>query len=169
MLLCHAIVRADYGWTNMTKKIIANPNACMGCGLCEISCTVQHSTSKDIIKAYNRETPRPISRVRLEMNRPISFAIQCRHCPDAPCAQACLTGAMQIDVHTGLVTHNPARCIGCWTCVMICPFGAIKMDTHNRVIAKCDRCIELDVPVCVANCPNGGLEFKEIPENLTKI
>ncbi len=133
----------------------------MGCGLCEVSCTVQHSKSKDIVKAYTRETPRPISRVRLEMSRPVSFAIQCRHCENAPCAQACLTGAMHKDAQTGIVTHNPDKCMGCWTCVMICPFGAIKMDTQNRVIAKCDRCLELDVPACVANCPNGGLEIKE--------
>jgi carbon-monoxide dehydrogenase iron sulfur subunit len=52
---------------------------------------------------------------------------------------------------------------------MICPFGAIKMDTQNRVIAKCNRCIELDTPACVANCPNGGLEIKEIDENYKEI
>jgi Fe-S-cluster-containing hydrogenase component 2 len=45
------------------KKIIAKEEYCMGCGLCEVYCTVQHSKSKDIIKAYNRENPRPLSRV----------------------------------------------------------------------------------------------------------
>ena len=150
----------------MTKKIVANPNACMGCGLCEVSCTVQHSKSKDIIKAYTKETPRPISRVRLEMNKPVSFAIQCRHCEDAPCAQACLTGAMQKDPQTGLVTHNPEKCMGCWTCVMICPFGAIKMDNQNRIIVKCDRCLELEIPACVASCPNGVLEIKKITDSI---
>ena len=149
----------------MTKKIVANPNACMGCGLCEVSCTVQHSKSKDIIKTYNKESPRPISRVRLEMSKPVSFAIQCRHCENAPCVQACLTGAMQKDPQTGLVTHNPEKCMGCWTCVMICPFGAIKMDNQNRIIAKCDRCLELETPACVANCPNGGLEIKEVSDS----
>ncbi len=156
----------------MTKKIVANPNACMGCGICEISCIVQHSKSKNIIKAYNREKPRPISRVRLEMNKPISFAIQCRHCQNAPCVEACLTGAMQKDPQTGLITHNPEKCMGCWTCVMTCPFGAIKIDTQNRIIAKCDRCVELEIPACVANCPNGGLELKEVSlfeENKSKI
>jgi len=49
------------------KKIIAKQENCIGCGLCEVACTVQHSKSKDTIKAYNSERPRPISRVRLEM------------------------------------------------------------------------------------------------------
>ncbi len=39
------------------KKIIANQEACMGCGLCEVYCTTAHSKSKDIIKAYNSEQP----------------------------------------------------------------------------------------------------------------
>lgn len=146
----------------MVKKIISKQEYCIGCGLCEVYCIVQHSKSKDPIKAYNKEKPRPISRVRLEMNKPFSFAIQCRHCDDAPCVAACLTGAMHKDKQTGLVSHNPDKCMGCWTCVMVCPYGAIKIDAQNKVITKCDQCFELEIPVCVANCPNGALECKEV-------
>jgi anaerobic carbon-monoxide dehydrogenase iron sulfur subunit len=145
----------------MVKRIIAKQEHCIGCGLCEVYCTTQHSKSKDIIKAYNREKPRPISRVRLEMNKPISFAIQCRHCEDAPCAEGCLTGAMHKDQKTGLVSHTAEKCMGCWTCVMVCPYGAIKIDKEGHIIAKCDQCTELEIPACVANCPNGALECKE--------
>jgi carbon-monoxide dehydrogenase iron sulfur subunit len=144
------------------KRIIAKEEACMGCGLCEVYCTVQHSKSKDIIKAYNREHPRPISRVRLETNKPVSFAIQCRHCEDAPCVTACLSGAMHKDEETGAVTHNAEKCMGCWTCIMVCPYGAIKMDVPSKVVVKCDLCSELDIPACVANCPNGALVYKEV-------
>jgi carbon-monoxide dehydrogenase iron sulfur subunit len=134
----------------------------MGCGLCEVYCIVQHSKSKDIIKAYNKESPKPISRVRLEVARPISFAIQCRHCEDAPCVTACLAGAMTKDPKTGLVTHNKDKCIGCWTCVMVCPYGALKMDVSGKFVAKCDLCQELDTPACVDNCPNRSLTVKEV-------
>ena len=144
------------------KRIITNEQACMGCGLCEVYCTVQHSKSKDVVKAYNKETPRPISRVRLEVNKPISFAIQCRHCEDAPCVTACLSGAMKKDPETGLVTHNKDKCMGCWTCVMVCPYGALKMDVSGKVVAKCDLCQDLDTPACVANCPNRALTVKEV-------
>ena len=78
----------------MVKRIIAKQENCMGCGLCEVYCTVQHSKSKDIVKAYNSERPKPISRVTVQRNKPVSFAIQCRHCEDAPCVIACLSGAM---------------------------------------------------------------------------
>jgi carbon-monoxide dehydrogenase iron sulfur subunit len=144
------------------KKITVKEEHCIGCGLCEVYCTVQHSKSKDIIKAYNRENPRPTSRVKLEVHKPVSFAIQCRHCEDAPCVTACLSGAMQKDEETGLVTHDPEKCIGCWTCIMVCPFGAIKRDSSGKVVSKCDLCAELEVPACVANCPNGALVYKEV-------
>jgi len=144
------------------KRIIAEEEICMGCGLCEVYCIVQHSKSKDIIKAYNKETPRPISRVRLEVSKPISFAIQCRHCEDAPCVTACLSGAMTEDEDTGLIKHNKDKCIGCWTCVMTCPYGALKMDISGKVVAKCDLCQELESPACVTNCPNRALTVKEV-------
>jgi anaerobic carbon-monoxide dehydrogenase iron sulfur subunit len=143
------------------KRIIAKEEICMGCGLCEVYCTVQHSKTKDIIKAY-KETPKPISRVRLEVAKPISFAIQCRNCEDAPCVTACLSGAMTIDEETGLIKHNKDKCIGCWTCVMVCPYGALKMDISGKVVAKCDLCQELESPACVANCPNRALIVKEV-------
>ena len=144
------------------KRIIAREEACMGCGLCEVYCVVQHSKSKDIIKAYKREHPRPLSRVRVEEARPVSFAIQCRHCEDAPCVDACLSGAMHLDDETGLVVHDAEKCMGCWTCIMICPYDAVRMDVSGVVVAKCDLCPELDVPACVANCPNEALIYQEV-------
>jgi len=144
------------------KRIIAKEEVCMGCGLCEVYCTVQHSKTKDIIKAFNKEIPRPISRVRLEVTKPISFAIQCRHCEEAPCVIACPSGAMTKDEETGLIKHNKDKCRGCWTCVMVCPYGALKMDISGKVVAKCDLCQELESPACVANCPNRALAVKEV-------
>ena len=146
----------------MVKRIIAKQDNCMGCGLCEVYCAVQHSKSKDIVKAYNSERPKPISRVTVQRNKPVSFAIQCRHCEDAPCVVACLSGAMKKDEKTGQVTHDKEKCMGCWTCIMVCPFGAIKMDKEGHVVAKCDLCQGFDEPACVANCPNEALVFKEV-------
>lgn len=144
------------------KKIIAKQQYCMGCGLCEVYCVVSHSKSKDLIKAYNRENPRPISRINLEVQKPVSFALQCRHCEDAPCVDACLTGALKKDSESELVTHNYEQCIGCWTCIMICPYGAIKRDNTRKAVSKCDLCSESGEPACVSNCPNRALIYKEV-------
>ena len=53
--------------------------------------------------------------------------------------------------------------MGCWTCIAVCPYSVIKMDmTKGRIVAKCDLCQEIDVPACVANCPNEALVYKEV-------
>ncbi len=109
------------------KRILIREEFCFACGLCEVYCTVQHSMSKDIIKAYLKENPPPLSRIRVEENRPISFAVQCQHCEDPPCVDACLSGTLQLDKETGLVKHDVEKCMGCWTCVMVCPYGRLRL------------------------------------------
>ena len=144
------------------KKIFAKEEHCMGCRLCEIYCLTAHSKSKKIIKAYKEEFPRAMPRIVVEQKGPLSFALQCRHCEDAPCVEACLTGAMQKDPVSGAVTHNDKKCVGCWMCVMSCPFGVIKRDMSGKKIAtKCDLCADVGEPVCVANCPNGALIYAD--------
>jgi carbon-monoxide dehydrogenase iron sulfur subunit len=134
----------------------------MGCGLCEVYCILSHSKSNDLIKAFKKESPKPISRVRLTQERPVSFAVQCRHCSDPPCVAACLSGAMHIDENTKQVVHDDEKCIGCLTCIMVCPFGAIGVDKNgHKAVAKCDLCRELDKPACVENCPNEALTLEE--------
>jgi carbon-monoxide dehydrogenase iron sulfur subunit len=144
------------------RLVYAYEERCIGCGLCEIYCAVQHSKSKDLIKTFKRENPRPISRIKLHQNRPISLAVQCRHCREPLCVFACLTGAMCVDEKTGLVIHDEDRCIGCLTCIMVCPFGAIKIDLSNCKVVKCDLCQESKMPACVENCPNEALTFEEV-------
>src|SRR3972149_2297697 len=101
------------------KRIYAHEEHCIGCRLCEIHCLVQHSKSKKIIKAFRHERDTVISRVQVEQSGYTSFALQCRHCDEAPCVEACMTGAMRRDPHTGAVIAQPERCVGCWMCIMV--------------------------------------------------
>jgi carbon-monoxide dehydrogenase iron sulfur subunit len=133
----------------------------MGCRLCEIYCAVQHSKSKDLIKAYRGEYPKPIPRILVEEKGYVSFAIQCRHCEDAPCIDACIAGAMHRDPTTGAVLCDEERCVGCWTCIMVCPFGVIMKGGERKVVSKCDLCLSEEEPVCVKKCPNEALVLEE--------
>jgi carbon-monoxide dehydrogenase iron sulfur subunit len=147
------------------KRIIINEEYCMGCRLCEVYCVTQQSRSKDILKAYKGEYPRPVSGIVFEEKGPISFALQCRHCEEPPCVEACLTGALYVDAETGRVLHDRERCVGCWMCIMVCPVGVIKPDQAERVVAsKCDLCIEAESPACVTNCPNEAITVVEVKE-----
>jgi carbon-monoxide dehydrogenase iron sulfur subunit len=51
--------------------------------------------------------------------------------------------------------------MGCWTCILACPHGAITRDRGKKVVAKCDFCPGRDEPACVANCPNEALMIVE--------
>jgi carbon-monoxide dehydrogenase iron sulfur subunit len=145
------------------RKIVYKEEVCMGCGICEVHCIVEHSKSKDIIKAYKREDQRPLSRIRVEIDRPQTLVVQCKHCKDRPCVIACLSGAMYKDTETGLVAYDADKCVGCWTCIMVCPYGAINVDLANRkAVIKCDQCRRSDLPACVANCPNEALSLQEV-------
>lgn len=140
------------------KRILIREEYCMGCRLCEVYCITQHSPSQDILKAYKGKEPKPVSGIYFEERGPISFALQCRHCHDAPCLDACFTGAMYRDRENGRVLHNPDKCVGCWMCIMVCPYGVIKLDLKNKKVAsKCDLCVEADLPACVQHCPNEAI------------
>jgi carbon-monoxide dehydrogenase iron sulfur subunit len=144
------------------KRIYVNEEYCIGCRLCEVHCLVQHSQSKKIVKAYKEEAPQLMPRLVFEEEGPLSFAMPCRHCADAPCLDACITGAMHRDEETGTVLCDEDRCVGCWMCVMACPFGAIQRNLKGtKAASKCDLCYGEDIPACVAHCPNEALTFEE--------
>ncbi len=141
------------------KRIHINESACIGCHLCEVYCRVAHSPSNDLVKAYKKET---LPSLRVEERKPVCFAVQCHHCTDPVCVYACLTGALQKDADNNLVTVDIRKCIGCWTCVLACPFGAIRQDMSQGKIVKCDLCTGRDIPMCVMNCPNEALVYTEV-------
>ena len=144
------------------KRIYIKEEYCIGCRLCEVHCLVQHSKSKKIIKAFKEEFPKALTRVLVEEQGYLSFAIQCRHCEEASCIDACITGAMYRDEETGAVLCDTDKCVGCWMCIMVCPFGVISRDLSGKKIAsKCDLCHGEEIPVCVKNCPNEALTFEE--------
>ena len=144
------------------KRIYAKEEVCIACRLCEIHCLVEHSKSKKIVRAFREEFPKAMPRVLVEEEGALSFALQCRHCDEPFCVEACMTGALRKDEKTGAVLHDDEKCVGCWMCVMVCPFGVIGRDVEGKKIAsKCDLCPDKEVPVCVANCPNEALVYED--------
>lgn len=145
------------------RRVYTIEARCLDCKLCEVYCKTQHSQSGDIIKAWRYEKdPEPQSRIIVEGDNAYSVAVQCRHCPEPKCVSACITGAMTQDPLTGVVTVDADRCIGCMTCMVACPFGAVRV---AGVALKCDLCGdgygEPGEPVCVAACPNQALVYIE--------
>ncbi len=142
------------------KRIYIKEEYCIGCRLCEIHCITAHSAYPgDILRTFKCDKELPLSKIVFEEKKPLSFALQCRHCDEANCVKSCITGAMYKDAETGIVLNNEDKCVGCWTCVAACPYGAIKInDNQKKIISKCDFCInQEEIPACVKNCPNEAL------------
>lgn len=145
------------------KQILIDLKKCLACKSCEINCAITHSESADIFGAF-LEAKKPRQRIHVEAGEGVSFPLQCRQCEDPKCVRACMSGAMYRDVLSGLVTNNPDRCVGCWMCVMVCPFGAITRDVEEKIAVKCDRCAGLEQPACVLACPTRAIKFADIDD-----
>jgi Fe-S-cluster-containing dehydrogenase component len=95
---------------------------------------------------------------------------QCLHCVDPSCVSACPVSAMIKDPETGIVSHDPDRCIGCRYCVFACPFQVPKyeLDEPFGRIQKCQLCNhrlpEGKLPGCVESCPTGATLFGRVED-----
>jgi carbon-monoxide dehydrogenase iron sulfur subunit len=143
------------------KRIYIKAEVCIGCRLCEVYCQLQQAQSRDLVKAFKRESPPALPRLRVEERGSVSFSVRCQQCDEAPCVQACLTGALTRDPVSSLVKVDEKRCIGCWTCLLVCPLGALRQDSGQKKVLKCDLCQGEEIPVCVAACPNEALVVSE--------
>jgi carbon-monoxide dehydrogenase iron sulfur subunit len=139
--------------------IAVHLDRCTGCKTCELYCATERgSNSKNLLQAAG-ETPLAQARVRVEGSNRVPVALQCRHCEQAPCLDACLTGALVRDAASNLVVIRESACIGCWTCTLFCPYGVIYPWPERKIAVKCDRCVYMESPVCVEVCPTRALEL----------
>lgn len=150
------------------KRVFVDLDKCLGCHSCIVACAVEHSLTKDLFMAI-REDPLPQPRIKIGTGKEgDSFPLQCRHCEEPYCIDACIAGAIRKDPKTGLVLANEEKCVGCWMCVMVCPFGVIRPslvpDKEEKVAVRCDLCQDRETPACVEACHTGALFFGEAEE-----
>jgi carbon-monoxide dehydrogenase iron sulfur subunit len=150
------------------RRVYVKEPVCIGCHLCEVYCQLQHAQSADLVKAFKKQSP-PLPRLRLEEKGVVSLSVRCQQCDEAPCVQACLTGALTRDARQGVIVVDEERCIGCWTCLLVCPLAAIRQDIEQKKALKCDLCQGEEIPACVANCPNEALVYAEVQDGSSKV
>lgn len=140
--------------------LIIEPALCVACRGCTTACAVdRHSVSKKMLSAL-AETPLPVSRIRLGVERGQAMPQACRHCQEAACVANCPAGAM-FAAADGTVAYDHGRCIKCFMCVASCAFGACDISTDRAFVLKCDLCPNREVPACADACPTGALTYDE--------
>lgn len=151
------------------KKLNVRLERCTGCKRCETACMAAHSATNDYVLI--RATSEPAApRLFVEpFSGGRAVPVVCRHCHEALCVSACMAGCMQKDPATGVVTNmgHEQKCVGCWMCIMACPYGVITPSTVSddaepfQVALKCDFCPKRNTPACIEACPNCAIEVVE--------
>ncbi len=138
----------------MQKMLIVDCEKCTGCRLCELVCSVKHEGVSNP------------SRARIHITKwdaeGIAMPMICDQCEPAPCVTACPTNARSRDEQLGRVVIDYERCIGCKTCIVVCPFGAVSFDPVDKRIISCDLC-DGD-PICVKFCDTEALQYVDASE-----
>lgn len=140
----------------MKKKFVYKVDKCLGCKSCEIACAVAHSTSGDLFNAVN-EFGALSSRKKVYAFSGKNYPVSCKQCDDPQCVRVCMSGALAVDPHEKNVVYDEARCVGCWMCVMACPYGAIKPDKKSKKAVRCDLCKDKEEPQCLKACPTKAI------------
>ncbi|AEN62924.1 4Fe-4S ferredoxin iron-sulfur binding domain-containing protein [Enterobacter soli] len=139
----------------MNRFIVADSEKCIGCRTCEVACVVSHQDTQDCAAVTAVAFS---SRIRVIKGGAFTTAVACHQCEDAPCANVCPTQAIRSEA--GVWRVEQSRCIGCKSCMVACPFGAMQIAVvaeHAQAL-KCDLCAHrADGPACVAACPTHAL------------
>ena len=160
----------------MNQFVKGDPDRCIGCRTCMISCVVAHEGNEIFHMDPDAYSFNP--KLHMVKTRNVSIPVQCKHCEDPACMAACPNDC--ISFKEGIVYLDTEHCIGCKACMAACPYGAIDMvtdrdsvqkDGAERLVAnKCDLCINVPGgPACVAHCPTDALRLvqdEEIDEGL---
>lgn len=168
----------------MRWGMVIDLKRCIGCYACQLSCKAEHGTPPGVFYARvlkQEEGTYPTV-------RQVFLPVLCNHCEEAPCVEACPTGA-SFKWEDGVVDIDHDKCVGCKSCMMACPYDnryfndqpqqyypqgltdyeRVRMTRHTTgVVMKCNFCRERraegKLPACVANCPTVARIFGDLDD-----
>lgn len=162
--------------------MLIDAGTCAGCDACVMACKYQNATPSGmywckVIKGEYGTYPNSGQTV---------LPMACMHCQDAPCVNACPTGASYHD-ENGCVQVDYDKCIGCRMCMAACPYNARVFNWNEPVrdpdfnygdkdvpvrpkgvVEKCTLCKERtdrgDEPMCVVCCPTKARIYGDLDD-----
>ena len=161
---------------------------CIGCKACEVACKEWNNLPTDNVGltgesydntgALSANTWRHVAfveksgpgGVREREQLPfqsgwLMMSDVCKHCHNAPCMEACPTGALfKTEFDTVVVQQD--ICNGCGYCIPACPFGVVDLSPVDGKAHKCTLCYDrlkggLE-PACAKSCPTDSIQFGEL-------
>ncbi len=161
------------------RFIYADPNKCIGCINCELACSASHmgvdiDVIYDMLLKKEKIIPSRNKVVKIEGK---TSPMQCMQCNDAPCLNVCPIDIIKFE--DDFVKFYEDDCIGCHSCEIVCPYGAITMGVNTKpdapvskmVALSCDLCGgENGKQACINICPTDAISlidhkyFKQMQE-----
>lgn len=138
-------------------RVAVYPDRCVGCRVCELVCSETHEG------VYHP------SKARIQV---LSFdetvqdmPLVCQQCSDAPCLEACPSGALSRDTQTTAVIVDSELCTQCLSCIQACIIGQKSIDPEEKLVIRFDEEKQAPVkcnlcdgdPQCVKYCPTQAL------------
>lgn len=160
--------------------LLYDATLCIGCKTCVVACRdargLPADTTGSLTGIYNAPVDlsakaRTVIKLYREGTETSFVKAQCMHCGDPACASACMLGALQ-KREFGIVSYDPALCVGCRYCEIACPFGVPKFQWSSNApqIVKCELCRERlaagKQPACTEVCPRKAVIFGKRSELL---
>jgi formate dehydrogenase iron-sulfur subunit len=184
-LTAHVLIEPGKSYGFFTDTTV-----CIGCKACEVACKEWNNLPADNIGltgqsydntgALSANTWRHVAFVEkagvadsgVRENDQLPFqsgwlmmSDVCKHCHNAPCLEACPTGALfRTEFDTVVVQQD--ICNGCGYCVPACPFGVVDLSALDGKAHKCTLCYDrlkggLE-PACAKSCPTDSIQFGEL-------
>ena len=188
-LTAHVLIEPGKSYGFFTDTTV-----CIGCKACEVACKEWNNLPADSIGLTGQSfdntgmlsanTWRHVAfvektgagGVREQEQTPfqsgwLMMSDVCKHCHNAPCMEACPTGALfKTEFDTVVVQQD--ICNGCGYCVPACPFGVVDINTIDGKAHKCTLCYDrlkggLE-PACAKSCPTDSIQFGELGDLQTR-
>lgn len=141
---------------------------CIGCHACTVACKEENGVPLGVFRTWVKY----IEEGAFPDARRFFSVLRCNHCDNAPCVAICPTASL-FTRPDGIVDFDPARCIGCKSCLQACPYDALYIDPGTRTAAKCHYCahrVETGLaPACVVVCPEQAIVAGDLDDPASEI
>ncbi|WP_165043375.1 4Fe-4S dicluster domain-containing protein [Adlercreutzia sp. ZJ138] len=157
----------------MTKYAFAiNLHRCVGCRTCTVSCKMENAVADGLqrIRVLNDASETTLD-APAGVYPNVSFLwrpVPCQHCDEPPCIDPCPVEATW-KRDDGVVVVDKELCIGCDSCIKMCPYDARFLDETAGVVDKCDLCIRRlsngeEKTMCELCCPNRAITVGDLDD-----